>query len=179
MYFAPSEGGFNQEVFYYVPFREYLMQPEFAIELEKSLFDVDFNTRFYPVIRGTWAIKRPHDVRSQYLWAIATVAFELLHGHCPWEEPGWDPDIDTIRHWNWHTQGDFRARVEKMKERRMRIVNEELPIDEGLNQDAVDLFRAMFEKDVNKRPTFPDLVTFLWLQGAWVDREGFFQRPDC
>lgn len=179
MYFAESEGGFKQEEYLWVPFQEYLLQPEFAIEFEKSLFDVDFTSEF-PVIKDTWRIHRAHDVRAQYLWSIATVVFELLHGHSPWEEPEWDPDIDTIRYWYRYDEGDFERKVEKMKERRMRLINEELPINEEVSQDAADFFRAMFQKDVSKRSTFPDLISFPWLQGEWVDYEGDegFQRPN-
>jgi hypothetical protein len=180
MYFAESEGGFTQMEFAWVPYLEYLLQPEFAIELEKSIFDVDFDNKYHPVIEGTWKIKRAHDVRAQYLWSIASVVFEILHGHSPWEEPGWDHNVDTIRHWHrWYEEGDFIGKVAKMKERRMRLINEELPIGEDFNQDAVDIFRAMFEKETGNRPSFSDLVTFPWLQGGWVDSENGFQRPDA
>lgn len=63
-----------------------------------------------------------------------------------------------------------------MLERRDRVINEELPIDENLSQDCVDVLRAMFTKDPEKRPTLHGLASFPWFQGHWMN-EGAFRRP--
>lgn len=136
-----------------------------AIELKKRHWDKEL--RKDP---QSWQILYlPHDTRVLNLWKFGVLIYELLHGYSPWEEPEWDGRIGGLRKRAKNLQRSGRMSERKVRERRDRTINEELPIDENLSQDCVDVLRAMLTKDIERRPTLHQLVSFRGFRGTgWI-----------
>lgn len=133
----------------------------------------------------------PHDARVCMAWKFGVIVYDLLHGYSPWEDTD-DLEVVPLRtHPLTVATADFDSDAESslsskpednvpLREdilaRRHRIINQELPVDENLSQDCVDVLRAMLDKDPNDRPSIQTLCTYPWFQGWWVD-EGPFKRP--
>ncbi|KAL2011396.1 hypothetical protein VTN00DRAFT_4114 [Thermoascus crustaceus] len=148
------------------------MTPEIAIELKKRYWERKLRSN-----PQKWqTLYLPYGTRVLNLWKFGVLIYELLHGYSPWEEPEWDGRIGGLHKWTKNLQRSGRMSERKVRERRDRIINEELPIDENLSQDCVDVLRAMLTKNIEKRPTLRQLASFPWFQGHWVDR-GPFSRP--
>ncbi|KAL1975923.1 hypothetical protein VTN31DRAFT_4315 [Thermomyces dupontii] len=150
---------------------EYQMLPEAAIELSKPSYHTDRphqSNVFYP-----------HDVRGEDQWKFACIVYELAHGYAPWEDPEWNEEIDSIRHWGFHTENENpRAKKASMKQRRKRIINDDVPMAEGLDQDCADVLQSLLARNPDMRPDPTNLdavASFPWFQGRWVD-QGPFQR---
>ncbi|KAK2748872.1 hypothetical protein FQN55_004014 [Onygenales sp. PD_40] len=149
---------------------EYQHSPEILYELLKPYYA---NLERDPQVDQI-DLYMPHDVRTVHLWKFAVLVYDLLHGYSPWELPG--REFGDIKADNMHGMGRYQVLLD---ERRMRIMNEELPIDERLSQDCVDVLRAMLATEVADRPTIRELVTFPWFQGHWADHDlNEFKRPD-
>lgn len=158
----------------YTAYMEYLMSPEVAVELSKSYYEEK------SVSGDQMNVYYPHDHRITDQWKFACITFELLHGFAPWEDPNWDEEVQGIRDWN-RTSVSDRVRMKKIKKvllRRGRMINEELPINDGLSQDCVDWLRAMLHRDPDQRPdvSLKEASSFAWFQGQWVN-QGPFKRP--
>ncbi|KAL1987350.1 hypothetical protein VTN96DRAFT_4066 [Rasamsonia emersonii] len=166
-----------------VPYQEYLVSPELAIEMYKQPWCDRWR-------RGKQCmVYLPHDARVEDQWKFSCIVFELLHGYAPWEESDWDNDTGGIRqcrsfllnrHGHYDEARIDRA-IEKVWLRRNRVVNYEFPIDEALSQDCVDVLRAMLNRNPARRPDpragMQELSSFPWFQGRWVDC-GPFRRPE-
>ncbi|KAJ9252275.1 hypothetical protein DTO207G8_4890 [Paecilomyces variotii] len=155
----------------WLPYQEYQISPELAIELSKEMwkegqYDVEEERIVY----------LPHDARVEHLWKFGCIVYDLLHGYSAWEDRKLDHRIGGIRQWAQKRAESNEESWWRMLERRDRVINEELPIDENLSQDCVDVLRAMFTKDPEKRPTLHGLASFPWFQGHWMN-EGAFRRP--
>ena len=133
------------------------MTPELATELLKPNYD---NTDFS---KGTVQIPLRHDVRGLTLWQLGCIIYELLHGFAPWEEPNPDPDIGRLSEWpRGRSAAQQAQRMRKIRERRQRVIREELPVSEDLSQDCVDMLRVMFTKDPEERPKLQELLSMPW-----------------
>jgi serine/threonine protein kinase len=169
---ALKEADFLAKTWTWIPYQEYQIAPELVDKLSREDRDDELAE-----LSGEQHVSLSHDVRVEHLWKFGVLIYDLLHGYSPWETPEWHPDLGGLRNWTQMPRGysDKDPREDLLK-RRDRIVNEELPIDEHLSQDCVDVLRAMFTKDPQKRPTLRELCSFPWFQGQWVD-EGPFTRP--
>ncbi|OJJ51072.1 hypothetical protein ASPZODRAFT_314313 [Penicilliopsis zonata CBS 506.65] len=157
----------------WVPFHEYHMLPEMAIEFSK------------PEIIAAYKTERQHRVHVKShgsmmdLWRSSCIAFMLAHGHAPWENPEWNAHLARV--WRTHESTglqdgenyrDFwNARIEERNARRDRIINEECPMAEHLSQDCIDAFRVMLARDPSQRPNVAELETFPWFQSSWMDQD--------
>lgn len=144
------------------------MTPELATELLKPNYD---NTDFS---KGTVQIPLRHDVRGLTLWQLGCIIYELLHGFAPWEEPDPDPDIGRLSEWpRGRSAAQQARRMRKIRERRQRVIREELPVSEDLSQDCVDMLRAMFTKDPEERPKLQELLSMPWFgqSSYWVEMD--------
>lgn len=164
-----GEEDFQATRWAWLPYQEYQMAPELAIELSKEAW---MRTKR----DEEKIVYLPHDARVEHLWKLGCIIYDLLHGYSAWEETKFDPRIGGIRQWAQKRETSLEESWRKAMERRDRIINEELPIDENLSQDCVDVLRAMFTEEPEKRPTLRELASFPWFQGHWVN-EGPFRRP--
>lgn len=153
---------------------EHMMSPELALALIAYL-EHDDPTRNDDDQKQ---VPFPRDLRDLQLWNLAVIAYELLHGYSPWEDP--EMIVFDI---NYHPAGmdDMDVDIHKdiRSERRERIINEPIPISDelGLSQDCVDYLTAAFHKDPEQRPKVEDLAAFPWFSGAYLDSGADFTRP--
>ncbi|KAI1906758.1 hypothetical protein LOZ12_006128 [Ophidiomyces ophidiicola] len=149
---------------------ELLITPQIANFLNQSTEPTP--TRAARVVR----IPYPHDLRKQILWKLGALIYDLLHGYAPWEQPEWDPEVGVLR--SFHEYKRTEKSVLYIRERRQRMVFEDLAIDPGLSQDCIDVLRALLAREEADRPTFREVVSFPWFQGHWADYPAaYFQRP--
>lgn len=183
-----KENDFRENHYTFIESQEYQMSPELAIEMSKDYWLAQ-EAADNPQIE----VFLPHDTRVCMLWKFGVLIYDLLHGYSPWEDAD-DLEVVPLRTHPLtigtaeldnselfdkdpaHKPEDKVPSRADILARRHRIINSELPIDEHLSQDCVDVLRAMFQKNPNDRPTLEELCTFPWFQGWWVD-EGPFQRP--
>lgn len=178
---------FLQNIWIFIPPQEYQMAPELAIELSKDYWRKKEEGNENPW--GQVDVLLPHDPRVCMIWKFGVLIYDLLHGYSPWEDAD-DLEVVPIRSYplsrpsvNPNERDDSAPPPadkvptrEDILQRRHRIINNELPIDENLSQDCVDVLRAMLDKDPRDRPTLQALCTYPWFQGQWVDA-GPLQRP--
>lgn len=170
LHFGLRDEDFFRQATTYIPFYEKFMTPELAIEFTKAHW-------IRESARTSWSIHvdLPHDIRRLTCWQLAAIIYELLHGFAPWEEKEWNERIEGIV--NYRDGAHQAPRLRKVRERRGRIINEDLPIDEYLSQDCVDALQMMFVKDPEKRPTLEEMASFTWF-GQWSYHSAEeFQRP--
>ncbi|EEP80105.1 predicted protein [Uncinocarpus reesii 1704] len=166
---SPNEAGWRARTWMTLRATESLLAPEVAMKL--STAEVTPTNA-----RGGLVINHPNDVRKQHLWRFGALIYDLLHGYAPWEPPDWDPEIGALRDFASFDMNE--KRVQYIRERRQRMINEELTIDERLSQDCIDALRALLAKDEARRPTLREVASFPWFQGHWVDYpKGVFNRP--
>ncbi|PGH03417.1 serine/threonine protein kinase [Helicocarpus griseus UAMH5409] len=122
--------------------------------------------QIHQTLHGDVSLYLPHDIRVNHLWKFGVLVYDLLHGYSPWELPGAVSEVGDVKAINVHERARFQVLLEQ---RRWRILNEELPVDEKLSQDCVDVLKAMLAKEVVDRPALGELVSFPWFQGHWVD----------
>ncbi|PYI00675.1 kinase-like protein [Aspergillus sclerotiicarbonarius CBS 121057] len=171
LHFGLRDANFFKERAAYIPFYEKFMTPELAVEFTKSHWLTESERT------SSWTVRvdLPHDIRRLTRWQLAAITYELLHGFAPWEEKEWNEQIGGIV--NYMDNAVPSPRVRKVLERRGRIINMELPIDEKLSQDCVDALRMMFVKDPQKRPILEEMASFNWF-GQWSYHcAEEFQRP--
>jgi serine/threonine protein kinase len=167
----------------YVFWQEYQLSPEIAIELLKP----QLRNEVRKDTNGYVKVKCRRDTRQASLWKYAVEVFCLLHGHAPWEDPEYNPDIGTIGNFACKTVGDHLEELPELYDqgprwdaayaRRKRMINEELAVREDLSQDCVDVLRTMLERDPEQRPRLSELVSFPWF-GQWAyHSDRLFERP--
>ncbi|GKZ70604.1 hypothetical protein AnigIFM60653_006582 [Aspergillus niger] len=171
IHFGLHDADFQKSHTPYIANYEKFMTPELATELLKPEYN---NTKFRS---RTVQIPLRHDVRCLTLWQLGCIFYELLHGFAPWEEPNPDPDIGRLVDW---TRGQGAAqqarRARKIRQRRRRIIREELPVSDELSQDCVDMLRVMFTKDPEERPKLQELLSMPWFGQASYREEWMAQE---
>ncbi|GLI74293.1 hypothetical protein PoHVEF18_002530 [Penicillium ochrochloron] len=156
--FALEERDFFERHYMYVPFQEYQLSPELAQYISNQVGSaVNFEV--------------PHDARHESMWKFATMIYGILHGFWPWNEASKDggrhPDLLNHR---------VYTDPKHLLDRRHRILNAPLPIDENLPQDCKDVLRALFSKNPEDRPTLAELEGYPWFS-QWARETQFFERP--
>lgn len=150
---------------------ERMITPELALELFKPHWKQE------ELRPGTDQIDvfLPHDTAIDDAWRLAATIYQIMHGFAAWESPVFNssevtPGYDFMRNEN----GSYETMV---YDRRDRIINEELPIDESLSQDCADALRVMMQKKPLDRPSFPEMYSFPWFN-QWVSyQDTVFLRP--
>ncbi|GKZ39115.1 hypothetical protein AbraIFM66950_011900 [Aspergillus brasiliensis] len=166
VHFGLRDGDFQKSSTPYIANYEKFMTPELAMELLKP----EHNN--VGLGSDTTLIPFRHDVRHLTIWQLGCIIYEVLHGFAPWEDPHWDPTIERIVRWNKGSNAAERARrMRKLRQRRMRIINEELPISAKLSQDCMDMLRVMLAKYRKKRPKLYEVLSLRWF-GQHSFREG-------
>lgn len=146
----------------YLPFQEYQMSPELAVALAATGQKNEGS--------GLVWVKCPHDGRQRVLWKLAVLIYGMLHGFWPWDNPPPSGHPHNLLHYDGDTSN------KRTSNRRRRIINAELPIDENLSQDCKVVLRAMFRKNPANRPSHAVLQTFPWFRqpATWNQ---IFERP--
>ncbi|KAF3018765.1 hypothetical protein E8E15_007988 [Penicillium rubens] len=95
IHFSLHKSGFMSEIDHFIPYHEYQMMPERAIELEK------YDTWRDPCHDDVTLeeIYLPIDQRDICLWKYSTIVYGFLHGFWSWDEP--EPVPKSL---NWHDQ---------------------------------------------------------------------------
>ncbi|QQK40423.1 Tyrosine-protein kinase, active site [Penicillium digitatum] len=158
------------DIDHFIPYQEYQMMPERAIELEKydiwrdpSHDDVCIESIYLPV-----------DQREICLWKYSTLIYGFLHGFWPWDEPKPVP-----RHLDWHAgyDGPYNDPLYPVvKRRRKRMINEDVAISESLSQDCRDVLQATLSREKFERPSLEELSSFPWFS-RWSAEELESGRP--
>lgn len=170
LYFSLEKSGFAMKIDHFIPYQEYQMMPERAIELEKydiwrdpSHDDVSIESIYLPV-----------DQRDICLWKYSTLVYGFLHGFWAWDEPKPVP-----RSLNWHARYDGSYNdlfYPVVKRRRKRMINEDVAISESLSQDCRDVLQATLARDKFDRPSLEELSSFPWFS-RWSAEELESGRP--
>ncbi|KAM5444267.1 hypothetical protein MferCBS31731_000784 [Microsporum ferrugineum] len=160
--YAAERGGWMTNQYGYIEAFEYFVNPEIALAFATTDLKEPMKTV------SDSMVSLDHDIRVQYLWKFGVLVYDLLHGYSPWETPERQPnlgDIKTLYAW----QDDDEEKFHYLYDRRLRIMNEELPIDERLSQDCVDALRHLLARDESNRMEMEELQRLPWFQGHWVD----------
>ncbi|CAG8295768.1 unnamed protein product [Penicillium nalgiovense] len=170
IYFSLHKSGFLTEIDHFIPYHEYQMMPERAIELEK------YDTWRDPC-HDDVAIEEvylPLNQRDVCLWKYSTIVYGFLHGFWPWDEP--EPVPKSL---NWHARynGPYNDPFYPVvKRRRKRMINEDVPISESLSQDCRDVLQATLSREKSERPSLEELSSFPWFS-RWSAEELESGRP--
>ena len=145
---------------------EHLMTPELAIEMSKPWWK-ELEGRVDQV-----NVILPHNALNEHMWTFAALTYEILHGFAPWDslDPRLLPVDDPRR-------DEYPGLWGIVYQRRDRLINQELPIDENLSQDCVDALRMMLIKRPMERPTLEELCSFPWFDQWAYHTETLFIRP--
>lgn len=166
-YFAPDDVAASAEYWSHIDAMEHLITPELAVELSKQRWrQIDRNENQVDVYL-------PHKAPAAHLWRFAALTYDMLHGFGPWESPEWNPNLGHV---DWYSRTD--ARWDMVYERRDRVINEELPVDEGLSQDCVDALRMMLAKEPTERATLAETCSLPWFDQYAYHTDTLFVRPD-
>ncbi|CAG8903870.1 unnamed protein product [Penicillium egyptiacum] len=170
IYFSLHKSGFIRDIDYFIPYHEYQMMPERAIELEK--YDTWRDPCHDDV--SIEKIYLPLDQRDVCLWKYSTLVYGFLHGFWPWDEP--EPVPKSL---NWHARYDGPYNdpfYPIVKRRRKRMVNEDVSISESLSQDCRDVLQATLSREKSERPSLEELSSFPWFS-RWSAEELESGRP--
>lgn len=149
---------------------EYMLAPEIAMLFTQH----PYNSTKRDLLGSSF--NYDHDVRVEHLWKFGVLVYDLLHGYSPWETPEYDPNIGEIKELYSLEMTDLRIRY--ILDRRIRIMNEELPVDERLSQDCVDALRVLLAKEAGDRANLSEIAALPWFQGHWADLPPeHFRRP--
>ncbi|KAJ5841670.1 hypothetical protein N7534_011500 [Penicillium rubens] len=170
IHFSLHKSGFMSEIDHFIPYHEYQMMPERAIELEK------YDTWRDPCHDDVTIeeIYLPIDQRDICLWKYSTIVYGFLHGFWPWDEP--EPVPKSL---NWHGRyyGPYNDPFYPVvKRRRKRMINEDVPISESLSQDCRDVLQATLSREKSERPSLEELSSFPWFS-RWSAEELESGRP--
>ncbi|KZN88158.1 Fatty acyl-CoA synthetase and RNA processing-associated kinase [Penicillium chrysogenum] len=170
IHFSLHKSGFMSEIDHFIPYHEYQMMPERAIELEK------YDTWRDPCHDDVTLeeIYLPIDQRDICLWKYSTIVYGFLHGFWPWDEP--EPVPKSL---NWHGRyyGPYNDPFYPVvKRRRKRMINEDVPISESLSQDCRDVLQATLSREKSERPSLEELSSFPWFS-RWSAEELESGRP--
>lgn len=164
--FAFNTPGFYKLYWAHLTAQEHLMTPELAIEMSKPYWK-DQEKRHDQV-----DVCLPHNALNEHMWTFAALTYDILHGFAPWESPNpYMMSVDDPR------RDEYPVLWTIVDERRDRLINEELPIDENLSQDCVDALRMMLMKKPMDRPTLEELCSFPWFDQWAYHTETLFMRP--
>lgn len=158
------------EIDHFIPYHEYQMMPERAVELEKydNWRDPCHDDVSIEDIRLTV------DQRQICIWKYSTIVYGFLHGFWPWDEPKPVPKgLDWHAMYNGPYNDPFYPVV---KRRRKRMINEDVPISESLSQDCRDMLQSTLSRDKSERPSLEELSTFPWFS-RWSAEELESGRP--
>ncbi|KAF3483390.1 protein kinase domain-containing protein [Arthroderma uncinatum] len=160
--YAAERDGWMTDEYGYIEAFEYFVNPEIALAFATSGISNPRDTL------DDRMLVLDHDIRVQNLWKFGVLVYDLLHGYSPWETPERHPhqaEIKELHDWSY----DDDEKYIYLYDRRVRIMNEELPIDERLSQDCVDALRHLLARDICDRMKLADLQNLPWFQGHWVD----------
>lgn len=155
-YFSLQESGFTRNLDCFIPYHEYQMMPERAIELEK--YDAWRDPCHDDICVET--IHLPVDERDICVWKYSTLVYGFLHGFWPWDEP--EP-VPKSLHWHARYNGCYNdSFYPVVKRRRKRMINEDVAISESLSQDCRDVLQATLAREKSERPSLEELSSFPW-----------------
>ncbi|KAJ5178180.1 uncharacterized protein N7500_000879 [Penicillium coprophilum] len=168
--FSLRKSGFESNLDHFIPYQEYQMMPERAVELEK------YDTWRDPCRDdvGIESVHLPIDEREICLWKYSTLVYGFLHGFWPWDEPEPAPrGLAWSAGYNGLYNDPFYPAV---KGRRKRMINEDVAISESLSQDCRDVLQVTLSRDKSDRPSLEELSSFPWFS-RWSAEELESGRP--
>ncbi|KXG47701.1 uncharacterized protein PGRI_015710 [Penicillium griseofulvum] len=169
-YFSLRKSGFMRNQNHFIPYHEYQMMPERAIELEK--YD-NWRDPCHDDV-GIETIHLPMDERDICVWKYSTLVYGFLHGFWPWDEP--EP-VPSGLEWHARYNGPYNdPYYPVVKSRRKRMINEDAAINESLSQDCKDVLQATLSRDKSDRPSLEELSSFPWFS-RWSAEEVESGRP--
>jgi len=154
----------------YIPALEHIMTPEVA------LFLLNMGPGSGSKEQLEYSVS---DVRTEPLWRLGVIMFELLHGYAPWDSPNFSvPDL-VFSNRNLDEE-ELTRHIAYRDDRRRRMVNDPVQISERIpmTQECVDALRAMLANDPADRPSIEELVAFPWFQGSYIDSGDESIRPE-
>ncbi|OQD70745.1 hypothetical protein PENPOL_c001G05890 [Penicillium polonicum] len=158
------------DIDHFIPYHEYQMMPERAIELEKydswrdpTHDDINIESIYLTV-----------DQRQICLWKYSTIVYGFLHGFWPWDEP---KPVPKGLDWHYMYNGAYNDPFYPVvKRRRKRMINEDAAISESLSQDCRDVLQTTLSREKPERPSLEELSTFPWFS-RWSAEELESGRP--
>ncbi|CAI7593259.1 unnamed protein product [Penicillium glandicola] len=170
IYFGLDKQGLIADQDHFLPYQEYQMMPERAIELEK--YDA-WRDRSHDDI-SIESIHLPVDQRGICMWKYSSLVYGFLHGFWAWDGP--EPVLESL-HWHTRYDGYYNDRFyPEVKRRRKRMINEDAAISESLSQDCRDVLQASLSRDKSDRPSLEELSSFPWFS-HWSAEEVESGRP--
>jgi serine/threonine protein kinase len=163
--FSLNDEGFQSDRGGSIPFQEYQMRPELAIEYLKYEQESD-------KLAELQMVHFPHDLRGVSLWKYSTIVYGFLHSYWPWEET--DPKSAE-----WHSlyYGRYDEDLYRpISERRGRMINEDISVNETLSQDCRDVLQSALSRDIEERPSLQEMNSFPWFS-QWSAEECESGRP--
>lgn len=167
MSFSPTADGFRATHEVVLAYQEYQNRPEAAVEhLKLDRLRALGGPAIVPK-----ALFLPNDRSDVSVWKYSTLVYGFLHGYWPWEK--------RIISQNWHTHfnGEYEHRhYPEVKNRRKRMINEDVTIDETLSQDCQDMLQAALSRNIEDRPKLQEMASFPWFP-QWSAAEVESGRP--
>ncbi|OQE07273.1 hypothetical protein PENVUL_c014G04738 [Penicillium vulpinum] len=173
-YFSLEKSGFRRDIDSHIPYQEYQMMPERAIELEK--YDAWRDPCHDDV--SIEKIHMPIDMQDKSMWKYSTLVYGFLHGFWPWDEP---KPVPKTQDWHARYDGVYNDPFYPVvKCRRKRMINEDVAISESLSQDCRDVLQTTLSREKSDRPSLEELSSFPWFS-HWSAEElesgRSFKRP--
>lgn len=175
LYFSLTDEGFETDRAAMIPFQEYQMSPELAVEYMK--YDQAWEAQApqqVPQVETMVPTRlvMQSDNRQTALWKYSTIVYGLLHGYWPWEKR-----VPGALDWCKQYSGKFTDPCYPIiKNRRKRMINEDITVDESLTQDCRDMLQAALSRDPQDRPSLQEMSTFPWFS-RWSAAEAVAGRP--
>lgn len=157
--FSLNEQDFQSTAGRTIPFQEYQMRPELAIEYMK-VEQVNTST-------AEWGrVYLPFDHRDESLWKYSTLVYGFLHGYWPWEDPS------PLAHiWHGEYSGEYRDPLYRdIAARRLRMINQDITVNETLSQDCRDFLQSALSRNLDERPSLQEMNSFPWFS-QWSAEE--------
>ncbi|KAJ6003354.1 hypothetical protein N7451_005901 [Penicillium sp. IBT 35674x] len=162
VWFGLEDEDFVCSIYAYIAFQEYQMLPELA----EILFRPENRGR--DLHQNMW-VGFESDVRRITLWKYGVIVYGLLHGYWPWDNPpAGGHEMNLLEY-----GGEENQRV---YDRRVRMMYDDLPMREDLSQDCKDVLRHLLQRDPAKRPSLATLVTYPWFS-QWTYQNRIYERP--
>jgi serine/threonine protein kinase len=164
--FSLTDLGFQTELASSIPFFEYQLRPELAIEFMK--YDQKVNQ-----MKELEKFFMPQDLRRVSLWKYSAIIYGFLHGYWPWEDT--NPEVIEW-HGIWKGYPEVSELYEPVVERRRRMINEDISVSESLSQDCRDVLQSALSRDKDERPSLQEMNSFPWFS-QWSAEECESGRP--
>ncbi|CAG8925555.1 unnamed protein product [Penicillium salamii] len=174
--FSLTADGFQSKNQGHIPYQEYQMRPEMAVELmkhEQRWQDDEGSARrdANGIALEPDYVYLPTDKRQVSLWKYSAIVYGFMHGYWPWERR------EVCEKWH----GNFSARYEDpkytmVKNRRKRMINEDIATHETLSQDCQDVLQAALARNPEDRPDIQEMASFPWYS-SWSAAEAESGRP--